>query len=126
MINFGDEKINILNFNLQKELFDLNDKEDAAYNCRKLKHLHYRDIARLFITKNGVVKFKYEDIIKYKIIGSQLNTNSAYYNKIYKIKKNQEIAADKILSLNALESLKDKFNVHKNTLDNIKSESFWI
>ena len=124
MINFGDEKINILNFNLQKELFDLNDKEDAAYNCRKLKHLHYRDIARLFITKNGVVKFKYEDIIKYKIIGSQLNTNSAYYNKIYKIKKNQEIAADKILSLNALESLKDKFNVHKNTLDNIKSESF--
>ena len=60
--------------------------------------------------------------INQNIINS--NTNSAYYNKKYKIKKNQEIAADKILSLNALESLKDKFNVHKNTLDNIKSESF--
>jgi hypothetical protein len=86
LINFGDEKVNILNIEIQKDIFDLND--NIAYNCRKQKHLHFKDISRIFMTKNGVVKFRYEDIIKYKILGSQLNTNAEYYIKYNKETKN--------------------------------------
>ena len=46
----------------RKEEIELND--NIAYNCRKQKHLHFKDISRIFMTKNGVVKFKYEEIIK--------------------------------------------------------------
>ena len=124
MINFGDEHTNILNFDSQKKIFELISNEDAAYNCSKLKHLHYRDISRIFMTKNGVVKFKYEEIIKYKLLGSQLNTNMEFDIKENKRRKTNEIAKDKMLTLNALESLKNKFIVHKNILESSKTELF--
>ena len=119
VINFGDKDINILNFDT-----DLIYNENAAYNCSKAKHLHYRDISRIFMTKNGVVKFKYEEIIKYKLLGSQLNTKADSDIEDNKQKKINEIASDKIISLNALESLKNKFIVHKNILDSLKTECF--
>ena len=103
---------------------DLIYNENAAYNCSKAKHLHYRDISRIFMTKNGVVKFKYEEIIKYKLLGSQLNTKADSDIEDNKQKKINEIASDKIISLNALESLKNKFIVHKNILDSLKTECF--
>ena len=106
VINFGDKDINILNFDT-----DLIYNENAAYNCSKAKHLHYRDISRIFMTKNGVVKFKYEEIIKYKLLGSQLNTKADSDIEDNKQKKINEIASDKIISLNALESLKNKFSI---------------
>ena len=121
LINFGDEKVNILNIEIQKDIFDLND--NIAYNCRKQKHLHFKDISRIFMTKNGVVKFRYEDIIKYKILGSQLNTNAEYYIKYNKETKIKEIAGDKMLTLNALEALKNKFIFHKNVVENLKSDN---
>ena len=119
VINFGDQNVNILNFES-----DLIYNENSAYNCYKAKHLHYRDISRIFMTKNGVVKFKYEEIIKYKLLGSQLNTKAESDIEDNKQKKINEIASDKIITLNALESLKNKFIVHKNILDSLKTESF--
>ena len=124
LINFGDESVDILNFIIQKDIFDLNQDEDASYKCKKLKHLHYRDISRIFMTKNGVVKFRYEEVVKYKLLGSQINTLSEYYNKYNKENKRKEIALDKSLTLNALESIKSKLLVHKNIVENMKSESF--
>ena len=124
VINFGDKNVNILNFDFQKDLGSLINIEDVAYNCYRAKHVHYRDISRLFMTKNGVVKFKYEEIIKYKLLGSQLNTNAESDIETYKQKKINEIASDKIITLNALEFLKNKFIVHKSILDNLKTEYF--
>ena len=125
LINFGDEHLNILNFNIKEEtLFDLEQEGNAAYNCQKLKHIHYRDISRLFMTKNGVVKFKYEEIIKYKLLGSQLNTNTKYYKEYNKNYKNNEIAIDKMLTLNTLEDLKGIILIHKKFVESLKSENF--
>ena len=124
LINFGDEKVNIKNYDIRKELFDLSEEENTAYNCRKQKHLHFKDISRIFMTKNGVVKFRYEEIIKYKLLGSQLNTKAEYYIKYNKENKIKEMAEDKILTLNALEALKNKFIIHKNCIENLKSENF--
>ena len=84
LINFGEENKSILNIPFQMA----NDIDDVSYNCYKQKHLHYKDISRIFVTKNGVVKFQYEDIIKYKLIGSQLtvkNNEYANYNTAKKI-----------------------------------------
>ena len=81
LINFGDK--NIMNFPSD------NKNDDESNNCQKQKHLHYKDISRIFITKNGVIKFQYEDVIKYKLLGSQLTVKNDYYidyNKATKIK----------------------------------------
>ena len=122
MINFGDEKVDILNFEIQKDIFEIND--NIAYNCHKQKHLHFKEISRIFMTKNGVVKFRYEEIIKYKLLGSQLNTKAEYYFKYNNEAKIKEIAEDKILTLNALAALKDKFIFHKNVVENLKIDNF--
>ena len=124
LINFGDEKVNILNIKIQDDLFDNNSKINYPYKCRKLKHLHYRDIARLFISKNGVVKFVYEEIIKYKLLGSQLNTNYEWDVEKNKQREKKEMEYDKKLTFDVLESLKTKFIYHKSFLENSKSENF--
>ena len=118
LINFADDKKNILNF------FDPNENNDAAINCQKLKHLHYKDISRLFVTKIGVLKFEYEDIIKYKLLGSQLNLKNDYYVNYYKAKKIEVMALDKSLTLKALENIKSKFICHKSMIEGLKSEIF--
>ena len=124
MINFADEKVNILNVKLQNDLFDLNSNINYPYKCRKLKHVHYRDISRLFISRNGVVKFIYEEIIKYKLLGSQLNTNYEWDIEKNKERKIKEMEYDKKLTLGVLESLKDKFTYHKTFLDSSESKNF--
>ena len=125
LINFGDEKVNILNFDIhQKDFFDANKNEDVAYHCQKLKHIHFKDISRIFITKIGAVKFRYEDIIKYKILGSLLNINSEYYINYNKKNKSDEVSIDKVWSFRALEFLITKLNVHKSIIENLKSENF--
>ena len=124
MINFGDEKVNILNVKFQNDLFDINSNINYPYKCRKLNHVHYRDIPRIFITKNGVVKFIYEEIIKYKLLGSQLNTNYEWDIEENKERKLKEIEYDKKLTLDVLDSLKSKFILHKNFLDISKSENY--
>ena len=118
MINFGEENKSILNFPFQMSL----DTDDISYNCHKQKHLHYRDISRIFVTKNGVVKFQYEEIIKYKLIGSQLNVKNSEFANYNKAKKIECIALDKALTLTILETLKDKFLCHKSMVEKLKSE----
>ena len=125
LINFGDEKVNILNFDIhQKNFLDADKNEDVAYHCQKLKHLHFKDISRIFVTKIGAVKFRYEDIIKYKILGSLLNINSKNYINYNKENKIKQISMDKVWSYKALEYLQTKLNVHKNVIENLKSENF--
>ena len=121
MINFSDK--NIFNFLFQKNL-DIDENNDISYICQKEKHLHYKDISRIFMTKNGVVKFQYEDVIKYKLLGSQLNAKNDYFINYNKAKKIEAIALDKSLTLNALEILKEKFICHKRMIENLKSENF--
>ena len=116
LINFCDK--NILNFN-----FD-NINNDELNNCRKQKHFHYKDISRIFMTKNGVVKFQYEDIIKYKLLGSQLNVKNSYYIDYNKAKKIKTMAIDKSLTLNVLEIIRNKFLCHKSMIEELKSENF--
>ena len=120
LINFGDKKNSALNLNLDSNEANV----DAGFHCRKLKHLQYKDISRLFVTKSGVVKFQYEDIVKYKLLGSQLNVKSDYYTNYHKAEKIQEMAIDKTLTLNALESIKNKLFCHKNMISDLKSESY--
>ena len=125
MINFGDEKVNILNFDIhQKNFLDADKNEDVAYHCQKLKHLHFKDISRIFVTKIGAVKFRYEDIIKYKILGSLLNINSKNYINYNKENKIKQISIDKIWSYKTLENLETKLNVHKNVIENLKMKIF--
>ena len=119
MINFGDEKVNILNVKLQNDLFDLNSNINYPYKCRKLNHLHYRDISRIFITRNGVVKFIYEEIIKYKLLGSQLNTNYEWDIEKNKDRKIKEIEYDQKLTSNVLKSLKSNFSFHQEFLESL-------
>ena len=120
LINFGDKIKSALNLNL-----DSNEGNDnAGFNCRKLRHIQYRDISRLFVTRIGVIKFQYEDVVKYKLLGSQLNEKSDYYTDYYKAEKIKEIALDKTLTLNALESIKNKFLCHKSMVSDLKSENF--
>ena len=116
LINFADDKRKILNFS------NSNDNEDAAKICQQLKHLHYKDIARIFVTKIGVLKIQYEDIIKYNLIGSQLNVKNDYYIDYHRSQKIKTMALDKSLTLKALESIKHKFNCHKSMIEDIKSE----
>ena len=120
LINFGDKINSALNFNLDNN----EDNDDADFHCRKLRHLQYRDISRLFVTRVGVIKFQYEDVVKYKLLGSQLNEKSDYYSNYHKAEKIKEIAMDKTLTLNALESIKNKFLCHKSMISDLKSESF--
>ena len=120
LINFGDNKNSALNLNI-----DGNEAiVDAGFHCWKLKHLQYRDISRLFVTKNGVIKFQYEDIVKYKLLGSQLNVKSDYYINYHKAEKIKEMAMDKTLTLNALESIKNKLLCHKSMISDLKSENY--
>ena len=75
LINFGDKIKSALNLNL-----DSNEgNDDAGFNCRKLRHIQYRDISRLFVTRIGVIKFKYDDVVKYKLLRSKLNENRDKY-----------------------------------------------
>ena len=120
LINFGDKKNSALNLNLDGNEANV----DAGFHCRKLRHLQYKDISRLFVTKSGVVKFQYEDVVKYKLIGSQLNVKSDYYSSYHKAEKIKEMAMDKALTLKALESIQNKFYCHKNMISDLKSESF--
>ena len=125
LINFGDNKKNILNFFFQKTNLDIDEgNNDVAYICQKQNHFHYKDISRIFVTKDGAVKFQYEDVIKYKLLGSQLNAKDEYYKSYHKAEKIKEIALDKNLTLNALDSIKNKFTCHKNMLVDLKSENF--
>ena len=116
LINYCDK--NIINFTLD------NRNIDELYNCQKQKHLHYKDISRLFMTKNGVIKFQYEDVIKYKLLGSQLNAKNDYYIEYNKAKKIKAIALDKALTLKVLDIIKNKFICHKTMIEEIKSETF--
>ena len=118
LINFADKNRKIFNFQ------DSNDNEDAAKKCNQLKHLHYKDISKIFITKFGVVKVQYQDIIKYNLIGSQLNVKNDYYVDYHKGQKIKTMATDKSLTLKALENIKHKFNCHKSMIEDVKSELF--
>ena len=118
LINFGEENKSILNIPFQMA----NDIDDVSYNCYKQKHLHYKDISRIFVTKNGVVKFQYEEIIKYKLIGSQLTVKNNEYANYNTAKKIETIALDKALTLRILEVLKEKFSCHKEMVEKLKSE----
>ena len=122
LINFGEEDRNILNFSFQKTVLDINGEYDDSYNCQKLKHLHYKDISRLFVTKYGAVKFQYEDIIKYKLIGSLLNVKNDDFVNHNKATKIEAMALDKTLTLQVLDIFKNKFIYHKNMIENLKSE----
>ena len=125
LINFGEENKNILNFSPQKtDLEILIESNDVSYICQQKKHLHYKIISRIFLTKLGALKFQYEDIIKYKLLGSQLNVKNDYYINYHKAKKIEAIALDKALTLKVLEIIKNKFFVHKSMLENLKSEIF--
>ena len=124
LINFADENVDIININSEKELFDLDRIENPAYVCKKLNHVHYRDISRIFMTKNGVVKFRYEEIIKYKLLGSQLNTNVRHNKEQHKANKKKEMEDDKKLTMDTLDLLKNKLQVHKNIIDNLKSANY--
>jgi hypothetical protein len=119
LINFGDNTNSALNLNLDNDAI-----VDEGFHCSRLRHLQYKDISRLFVTKNGVVKFQYEDVVKYKLLGSQLNVKSDYYTNYHKAEKIQELAMDKTLTLNALESIKNKLLCHKSMISDLKSESF--
>ena len=116
LINFGDK--NIMNFPSD------NKNDDESNNCQKQKHLHYKDISRIFITKNGALKFQYEDVIKYKLLGSQLNVKNDYYIDYNKATKIKTMALDKSLTLNVLDIMKNKFMCHKSMIEELKSENF--
>ena len=122
LINFGEENRDILNFSFQQTIKDINEDYEESYTCQKLKHFHYKDISRIFITKNGVVKFQYEDIIKYKLIGSLLNVKNEDFINHNKANKIEAIALDKTLTLQVLDIFKNKFICHKNMIENLKSE----
>ena len=124
LINFGEENRNIINYSPQKiDLFSQFENNDVSYICQQQKHLHYKNISRLFVSKLGVLKFQYEDIIKYKLLGSQLNAKNEYYLNFHKAKKIETIALDKALTIKALEIIKNKFLYHKSMIDNLKSET---
>ncbi len=133
IVNFSGTKFyqnllynhNLLNYcgEKQKKINNfIGDNTDLSI-CKEKNHCHYKDISRIFFNKNGAIKFQYEDVIKYKLIGSQLNNkNSNYYKIFYDTEKEEQIVSDKQTTLIALEAIKTKFFVHKEILELTKSK----